>query len=465
LFFIVGILYSDDFTQNLNKNYKLITGNTEVSKRAFNEIKMLYIDAILNNNLHQQKQSIEKLISGSKKLNIDIPAEYLEEFKKLNSDPYSSLLKISARDANSKLVVQDVYAKNNKIVVKVSKNIEKRHIKVSHWNTNKRYRNIYEFKGILSKKSTKKIRLSSTLRVNIAQYKSNTTRIVISDSKKLYTNLDISGNKIFIYYKKYNYASVKPKKVYKKQILPNKNINQNSFTRIVPTSIRKNILNSVIVIDPGHGGGDPGAVGYKRFKEKNIVLGIAKFLYKTLKKQGYKKVYLTRNRDIFIKLRNRTRFANNKKADIFISIHANSIKSKKVQGIETYFLSPARSRRAKMAAAKENKEAIKYLGFSSKNIFLDVLNKSRLVASNKLAIDIHKNIKFEIKKKIRFVKDHGVRSGPFWVLVGAQMPSVLVEVGYLTNKKEAKMLSTKNYQRLIALGIANGISSYFAKNK
>lgn len=221
-----------------------------------------------------------------------------------------------------------------------------------------------------------------------------------------------------------------------------------------------------VVIDLGHGGKDVGAVGPKRRYEKTSVLNVGKQLYRILKQRGYK-VYLTRKRDKFISLSYRTKFANRKKADIFISIHANAAKksrAKKAKGIETFFLSPARSERAKRVAALENKSDMRKMSYSSKNTFLTILNQGKITASNKLAIDIQKNLLYSLRKKYNGIVDGGVREGPFWVLVGAQMPSVLVELGYISHPVESKRLYKRSYQKLLARGIADGIDSYFAKN-
>jgi N-acetylmuramoyl-L-alanine amidase len=136
-----------------------------------------------------------------------------------------------------------------------------------------------------------------------------------------------------------------------------------------------------------------------------------------------------------------------------------------MKGIETFFLSPAKSERAKRIAALENRADISSMGYYSKLTFLNFLNREKIIASNKLAIDVQKGILFNLRKYFKDVQDGGVREGPFWVLVGAQMPSILVEVGYITNPTEAKRLFNPFYQKLIAKGIADGIDNYFLYNQ
>ncbi|PAF50779.1 hypothetical protein BKH43_04275 [Helicobacter sp. 13S00401-1] len=222
----------------------------------------------------------------------------------------------------------------------------------------------------------------------------------------------------------------------------------------------------VIVIDPGHGGKDCGTFGIDKVCEKVIVLAIGKKLASILDRMGYV-VYMTRDSDVFIDLRRRTEMANEIKADLFVSIHANSIpkgKPNTPKGIETYFLSTARTERALAVADIENQGDTATMNYFSKSYFLSTINSQRLVASNKLAIDIQFGALKSVRTKYKDVVDGGVREGPFWVLAGALMPSVLIETGYNSNPIEAPRLINNDYQELLAIGIANGIRSYFAKN-
>ncbi len=221
-----------------------------------------------------------------------------------------------------------------------------------------------------------------------------------------------------------------------------------------------------IVVDAGHGGRDSGAVGVKRYYEKTVVLQIAKRVEKYLKKKKFR-VKMTRSGDHFVKLKSRTHFANRHKADIFVSIHANAIANKKrfykVHGIETYFLQTTRSARSQRIAAIENSVVLDKNDHLSKNVILHaVLSGPKIELSHKLAIDVQSNMLRNVKKRYKRVKDNGVKPAPFWVLVGAQMPSILVEVGYITNPAERKRLFNADYQDRIAKGIAEGISNYLA---
>ncbi|MGN8387599.1 N-acetylmuramoyl-L-alanine amidase family protein [Helicobacter pylori] len=221
-----------------------------------------------------------------------------------------------------------------------------------------------------------------------------------------------------------------------------------------------------IVLDAGHGGKDCGAMSANLVCEKDIVLEVVKFLHKELKKRGYS-VLLTRDKDVYIDLVARTELANKKGADLFISVHANSIpkhSTSNAHGIETYFLSTARSERARKVAEQENKDDVNLMDYFSKSLFLNSLNTQRLIVSNKLAIDVQYGMLQSVRKNYPDVVDGGVREGPFWVLAGALMPSILIEIGYNSHAIESKRIQSKPYQKILAKGIADGIDSFFSKN-
>jgi len=222
-----------------------------------------------------------------------------------------------------------------------------------------------------------------------------------------------------------------------------------------------------VVIDPGHGGHDSGAVGAHKM-EKTLVLQIAKRVRRHLLSMGFR-VIMTRSSDRFVKLGRRTRYANKKHGDLFVSIHANSVsgvKNRYRHGVETYFLQTTRSARAKRVAARENSVVLRKSDRLSKNVILNaVMTGPKIVLSNKLAIDIQKHILGNLRTKYRGVKDGGVRPAPFWVLVGAEMPAVLVETGYISNTKERQRLFSSRYQDLLARGIAEGIANYLSNRE
>ncbi|WP_120815413.1 N-acetylmuramoyl-L-alanine amidase family protein [Helicobacter pylori] len=261
------------------------------------------------------------------------------------------------------------------------------------------------------------------------------------------------------------------KEILKKEILKkeaeNESKNQVFIAEKNDTFIKtKRKKHKKIVLDAGHGGKDCGAMSANLVCEKDIVLEVVKFLHKELKKRGYS-VLLTRDKDIYIDLVGRTELANRKSADLFISVHANSIpkhSTSNAHGIETYFLSTARSERARKVAEQENKDDVNLMDYFSKSLLLNSLNTQRLIISNKLAIDVQYGMLQSIRKNYPDVVDGGVREGPFWVLAGALMPSILIEIGYNSHAIESKRIQSKPYQKILAKGIADGIDSFFSKN-
>jgi len=225
---------------------------------------------------------------------------------------------------------------------------------------------------------------------------------------------------------------------------------------------------SLIVIDAGHGGHDGGASAQDR-KEKDLVLAIAHKVYNEFRNAGYR-VHLTRGNDVFLKLSQRTQIADKKDAKVFISIHANAIKNSArfniVEGVETYFLQKTRDERSQRIAKRENDSVLQGADELSKNVIIDsVLSGPKIIQSHKLAIDVQKNIIASLNNDYSDVVNGGVRPAPFYVLVGASRPSILVEVGYITNDKERDRLFTSSYQEDIARGLVNGVNRYLYNRK
>jgi len=191
-------------------------------------------------------------------------------------------------------------------------------------------------------------------------------------------------------------------------------------------------------------------------------------LKKKLKERG-PPVYMTRTTDRFLKLHQRTKIADQKQSVAFISIHANSVpksKHNKIHGVETFFLQKTRDARSQRIAERENRSVLKGATQLSRSVILDsVLSGPKIVQSNKLAIDVQRRIMTNLRSKYGGIKDGGVRHAPFWVLVGASRPSILVEVGYISHPIERKRLCTPHYQDLVAQGIAEGVDNYLNNRK
>ncbi len=215
-----------------------------------------------------------------------------------------------------------------------------------------------------------------------------------------------------------------------------------------------------IVIDPGHGGKDRGATGYKGIKEKDIVLDIALRLKRILLSKMVGKVILTREKDVYIPLEERTAIANTSNGDIFISIHGNSAPRKDAYGIETYYLSNALSERALDTALRENMVPTKDMSDDLLFILSDMLANSNMKESSELAGIMQKSLLQGLKKTYSKIKDLGAKGGPFYVLHGANMPSILVEVGFLSNPTEAKRIKSSKYREKVAYFLYQGIKQY-----
>lgn len=221
-----------------------------------------------------------------------------------------------------------------------------------------------------------------------------------------------------------------------------------------------------IVLDPGHGGVDPGAVGRKGTQEKEINLIIAKIIKKRLEDFGIK-VVLTRTDDSFVALADRTRFANNKKADLFISLHCNaSNNNRKASGFETYFLSEAKTDLERAALAREN-GALKYESDNKDPIVKDELSLILADLSQNEYLRESYNLAYQIQTSaVEALKDvdRGVKQAGFFVLRGCFMPSVLIECGFLSTLSEEKKLTNSKYRedvaRAIYIGIVNYIKDY-----
>lgn len=399
--------------------------------------------------------------------------------ERLDSELRKSSVKKSAPDA--RLALASLRGDGDEIVLEFNRDLKRSDYKDFTIASSDNFRFVIDFSA---RQKSQKTRLKDSFvsDVRVSQYNDKTVRIVLSDPKEFNANVEISGNMMILSTAEGLKAakSARAEKNKDQKSGRNRKREQDSEPQIstiddaqgaktasvAAGKIYKSTKGKLIVIDPGHGGSDSGAVG-NGLKEKNVVLATSKKLGALLTKRGYKVLY-TRSTDVFINLRSRTAFAAKRNADMFISIHANAAPNAssalKMSGVETFFLSPARSERSKNAAALENRGDLEDMNTFSKQTFLNFLNREKIISSNKLAIDIQSYMLSSVKKSFSS-RDGGVREAPFWVLVGATMPAVLVEMGYITHPQEGKNLGKSAYQDRIAQGIANGVDAYFQKNK
>ncbi len=215
-----------------------------------------------------------------------------------------------------------------------------------------------------------------------------------------------------------------------------------------------------IVIDPGHGGKDPGAIGPGGLKEKTTVLRVAKELRSLFKRQlPHYHVILTRDRDVFIPLGQRARLANKHRAHLFISIHANSSRRRHVDGIETWYLSFAANDRAKRTAARENQMSERELS-DLEIILRDLSETDRINQSAVLANTMQTALVKHMTSRYRGMRNRGIDGAPFVVLLHTSMPSILVETAFISNPRDERRLRSQSYQRALAQGILHGVRQY-----
>jgi len=220
---------------------------------------------------------------------------------------------------------------------------------------------------------------------------------------------------------------------------------------------------SRIVIDPGHGGPDPGAQA-NGVTEAEVVLDIALRLEKLLLEQPGFEVVLTRRKNVAVPLERRTAIANEERADLFLSIHANSSPRRETAGVETYFLNLATNPQAEAVAAREN-AASSHSMHTLPQLVRAITNNNKIAESRELAGTVQASLVRRLKARNSSFQDLGVKQAPFVVLIGAQMPSVLAEVAFLTNRAEAALLKQPAYRQQVAQALCDAILEYRASLK
>ena len=219
-----------------------------------------------------------------------------------------------------------------------------------------------------------------------------------------------------------------------------------------------------IVVDPGHGGKHPGAVGHNGTQEKDVVLSMGLLLARKLKDELGIDAVMTRSTDVFIELQERTAIANQVGADLFVSIHANASLNRSAAGMETYYLNLAKTEKAAQLAARENGTSLEKVSLLQAVLF-DLMANYKLNDSAHLAEEVQKALYKRMSGSYPATKNLGVKQGPFYVLVGATMPSILVESAFISNEKEEARLRDPAFQEQVAEGILDGIISYIASLK
>ncbi|MDR1284866.1 MAG: N-acetylmuramoyl-L-alanine amidase [Campylobacteraceae bacterium] len=460
--------------------------------RIYNSLKHVYIKSIMDTNNTLKYGALNRLIDGGKELGydtlvyekelnellknkniIDITKNTLTKSDKSSNKSEDDTVvytvdtvnitqttefeqkKEAAAPLNASLKLLQIKKDNGSIIFTFDKKLEKENIKFLNLKGSS-VRYVYDIEGIKTNPAID-FEIDGIKDFRISQFDKNTIRVVFEHEKEINITHDLKGAELIFAAKEFVHVST------------NKSAKKDNKTQSVTvdkTTPKVVISQKTVVIDAGHGGKDGGAVSNKKL-EKDAVLQIALLLGAELEKRGHK-VFYTRSKDVYLKLQDRTKTANDKNADIFLSVHANAApknnKNGNWQGIETFFLSPSDSVRSKNAAELENQSDIEEMDLYSKQTFLNFLNREKIIASHKLAIDVQQYILTEVKKSYTKVIDGGVREAPFWVLTGAQMPAILLEVGYITDATDRERMFNEKFQQILVTGITNGIESYFAKN-
>jgi N-acetylmuramoyl-L-alanine amidase len=214
-----------------------------------------------------------------------------------------------------------------------------------------------------------------------------------------------------------------------------------------------------IVIDPGHGGHDTGTIGPNGLEEKDLVLDVGRRLGKLLETRLGAEVVYTRKDDVFIPLETRTAIANQARADLFVSIHANSSSDPDARGVETYYLNFTSSPQALEVAARENAVSEKSI-FELQDLVKKIALKEKIEESKEFAGDVQQSLHSGLAAKSPAIRNRGVKKAPFIVLIGANMPSILAEISFVSNPVDERRLATSDYRERIAESLYRGIANY-----
>ncbi|MGB5966314.1 MAG: N-acetylmuramoyl-L-alanine amidase [Sulfurimonadaceae bacterium] len=463
LLLVTTLLFGASSKQELDGAKKnLYSSSKDKQFKAYDTYKRHYIKALISGDIQTQKRCLDGICIAGEKLRIDV-SDYKIKLSKLE-------LKNASQQNATPEATNSSATKTEKIKPVKQKNDKKVKIRSQHalsgftWEGNalvldfdftlkekdvnyfklrpegkKGYRYIFDVNAIVYKKPV--IKHKEIKRITISQYRRDTIRIVIESIKELKPRFRLDGNSLAI--------TLGVSKVHAPK------------SKQMPRVTKKNKL---IVIDPGHGGRDGGAVGFKKYLEKDIVLQISNRLAKLLRQEGYK-VKMTRDRDKTLSLKWRTKFTRKNKPDLFLSIHANAVPKKnahKAHGVEIYYLDPKKgSKRSSRLERKENAADYTAMDRSISELFSATQSRAKVLESNFLAIDLGQNVVSRLRDKNFTVKDAKVAGGNFWVLVGATSAAALVEVGFVSHSKEVKMLANKRYQQVFAEGLADGVDQYF----
>lgn len=459
LLFLLGTLLSADaFKAELDAAKKQLYSVSKSNHfKAYDTYKRHYLKALIDGDIKRQKRCLDGIIIAGKKLHIDI-ADYETKLARIESQMQQSgatepspvikretIKQTETKEKGVQLRSQHALTgfawEGSSLVLDFDFVLKGKDVNYFTLKPEgkKGYRYIFDVHAIVRKKPV--IMHKEIKRISISQYERDTVRIVIESDQPLKPRFRRDGKALVI--------SLGVTKVYAPK------------AKQIPRVSKKDRL---IVIDPGHGGRDGGAVGYGGHLEKEIVLQISNRLVKLLREAGYS-VKMTRDRDKTLSLKWRTKFTRKTNPDLFLSIHANSVpkrNAKKASGIEIYYLDPKKgSKRSSRLERQENAADYKTMDQRFGELLSATNSRLKVRESNFLAIDLGQNVVSRLRDQRFNVKDAKVAGGNFWVLVGATSAAALVEVGFVSHPKEVKLLVNKRYQQGFAEGLADGIDQYF----
>ncbi len=460
LIVLTTLLLGGSVQQELDAAKKnLYSSSKEKQFQAYDTYKRHYIKALFNGDVKTQIRCLDGICIAGKKLRIDV-SEYeqkragiaaenaLEQSTEGTAGPTKTeRIKPPKPPKDKQVEIRSQHAlrgfswEGNALVLDFDFTLQAKDVNYFKLRPEgkKGHRYIFDIHAIVRKKPV--IKHKEIKRITISQYKRDTIRLVIESDKKLKPRFRLDGRDLII--------TLGVSKVFAPK------------AKQMPRVTKKNKL---IIIDPGHGGRDGGAVGFKKYLEKSIVLQISNRLAKLLREEGYQ-VKMTRDSDKTRSLKWRTRFTRKNKPDLFLSIHANAVPKKnayKASGVEIYYLDPKKgSKRSSRLERKENAADYKAMDKSISELFSATQSRAKVLESNFLAIDLGQNVVSRLREKKYSLKDAKVAGGNFWVLVGATSAAALVEVGFVTHSKEVKLLVNKRYQQAFAEGLADGVDQYF----
>jgi N-acetylmuramoyl-L-alanine amidase len=462
-------LRKDDLLQSINEYKRVVT---KYPKSNLADDAQLFIAEIYEkklNNKSRAYQEYEKVINsfpnGDMRGRAKIALKRLHSYKPVNKPP----LQVKTVKSKGKTVLANVKGIKfwtnpdyTRIVVTLDKDSRFEHNMLKRDpSQNKPPRLYVDFLNAkLSPELVEPLPIKDGLleRIRAAQYQSDKVRVVIDMHSIVVYNVFSLNDPFRIVLDIMGEGSVVKKELTGDDM-------SNNPSKGSPTLAQQFDLGvKTVVIDAGHGGKDPGAIGVRGLKEKDVVLKISKKLKIELEKKLGVKAILTRNNDTFIPLEERTALANTRGADLFVSIHANASRKRRTSGVETYYLNLSTDEESMRVAARENATSQKRMS-DLQLILNDLLQTTKLNESSRLAAFVQKDVSSQLGKLHSDTKNLGVKQAPFYVLIGAHMPSILVEVSFLSNPTEEKRLRNDKYLDGIVKGIMDGLKKYIDSMK